>query len=512
MGWLTKILKGSSYKGQYHGKYHEERNWDEARNSVDELTDIEKEEIDCAIALSLAEEDHKGKKVIDDDSQSEEDEHLARAQPEEDEHLAQPEEDEHLAKVQLEEDEQLAKALQESMSVESPPRYDSGNIFQPYPFFSSGGYRICAGCNTEIGHGRFLSCMGAVWHPECFRCRACNQPITDYEFSMSGNHPYHKSCFKEQNHPRCDVCKNFIPTNSAGLIEYRAHPFWLQKYCPSHERDRTPRCCSCERMEPRDTRYLLLDDGRKLCLECLDSAIMDTHECQPLYLEIQEFYEGLNMKVEQQVPMLLVERQALNEAMEGEKNGHHHLPETRGLCLSEEQTVTTILRRPRIGAGYRIIDMITEPYRLSRRCEVTAILVLYGLPRLLTGSILAHEMMHAWLRLKGYPNLSPEVEEGICQVLAHMWLDSEIYSVSGSDVASSSSSSPSSSSSSSSNTSSKKGKRSDFEKKLGEFFKHQIESDTSSAYGHGFRLGNQAVLKYGLKRTLDHIRMTGSFP
>lgn len=47
---------------------------------------------------------------------------------------------------------------------------------------------------------------------------------------------------------------------------------------------------------------------------------MDTHECQPLYLEIQEYYEGLNMKVEQQIPMLLVEREALNEAIEGEKN------------------------------------------------------------------------------------------------------------------------------------------------------------------------------------------------
>lgn len=73
-------------------------------------------------------------------------------------------------------------------------------------------------------------------------------------------------------------------------------------------------------VQSRDTKYLLLDDGRKLCLECLDSSIMDTHECQPLYLEIQEFYEGLNMKLEQQIPMLLVERQALNEAMEGEKN------------------------------------------------------------------------------------------------------------------------------------------------------------------------------------------------
>lgn len=215
--------------------------------------------------------------------------------------------------------------------------------------------------------------------------------------------------------------------------------------------------------------------------------------------------------------------------------------------------------------------MITEPYKLIRRCEVTAILILYGLPRyffsylhlihfyycksivhetclrilcmtkgfytyrLLTGSILAHEMMHAWLRLKGvcltsyhapidnvcildilkgcltgYHNLRPEVEEGICQVLAHMWLESEILSPSAIDVAlpSSSSAPPASSSS----TSSKKGKRSDFEKKLGAFFKHQIESDTSPAYGDGFRTGNEAVLKYGLRATLEHIRLTGSFP
>ncbi|KAL9357058.1 hypothetical protein Peur_050311 [Populus x canadensis] len=499
MDWWTNVLEGSSSRGHYPGRYGEDRYWDEPRRSVDDLSNFDNEEIEYAIALSLSEEDQKGKKVIDEDNESEQSEEYYKPH--------QPEED---VTAQLEEDEHLAKAIQESLSLESPPRsqYDGGNLGPPYPF--SSGYRICAGCNTEIGHGQFLSCMGGVWHPDCFCCNACNLPITDYEFSMSGNRPYHKSCYRKQHHPRCDVCNKFIPTNSAGLIEYRAHPFWLQKYCPSHERDMTPRCCSCERMEPRDTRYISLDDGRKLCLECLDSAIMDTHECQPLYFEIREFYEGLNMKVKQEIPLLLVERTALNEAMEGEKNGHHHLPETRGLCLSEEQTVTTVLRRPRIGAGYRFIDIRTEPYRLSRRCEVTAILILYGLPRLLTGSILAHEMMHAWLRLQGYPNLRPEVEEGICQVLAHMWLDAEIYSSSGGEGASSSSSS--SPPSSSSSTSSKKGPRSDFEKKLGEFFKHQIESDTSPAYGEGFRIGNQAVLKYGLRRTLDHIQMTGTFP
>lgn len=94
--------------------------------------------------------------------------------------------------------------------------------------------------------------------------------------------------------------------------------------------------------------------------------------------------------------------------------GHHHMPETRGLCLSEEQTVSTvrillsssfnlnifklysnffeyknisfaldfqIFRMPGMGTGNPVIDMRTEPYRLTRRCEVTAILILYGLPR-----------------------------------------------------------------------------------------------------------------------------------
>lgn len=47
---------------------------------------------------------------------------------------------------------------------------------------------------------------------------------------------------------------------------------------------------------------------------------MDTGDCQPLYHSIRDYYEGMNMKIDQQIPMLLVERHALNEAIEGEKN------------------------------------------------------------------------------------------------------------------------------------------------------------------------------------------------
>lgn len=255
-----------------------------------------------------------------------------------------------------------------------------------------------------------------------------------------------------------------------------------------------------------------LGDGRSLCMECLGSAVMDTGECQPLYHSIRDYYEGMNMKLDQQIPMLLVERQALNEAMEGESRGPHHMPETRGLCLSEEQTVSSILRRPRIG-GNRLLDMRTQPQKLTRRCEVTAILVLYGLPRLLTGSILAHELMHGWLRLKGYRNLNAEVEEGICQVMSYLWLESEILPSSSRHAQPSSSYASSSSSSYSyPPTSSKKGGISHTEKKLGEFFMHQIAHDTSTAYGDGFRTAYAAVNKYGLRQTLNHIRLTGGLP
>ncbi|KAL2489480.1 Protein DA1-related 1 [Forsythia ovata] len=227
-----------------------------------------------------------------------------------------------------------------------------------------------------------------------------------------------------------------IPRNEDGLIEYKAHPFWLQKHCPCHDHDGTPRCCSCQRMESNDTSYVALDDGRNLCLECLDSAVIDTNECQPLYLDILDFYEGLNMEVKQQVPLLLVERRALNEAWDEEM----HVGDSR----------TVSFRGVNSQEGYR-------------HCDV-----------------------------------NHDVEEGICQVLAHMWLESQMSSISPIDNASTSSTST--------------GSRSPFEGKLGDFSRYQIESDTSEMYGDSFRAGHKAVLGYGLEYTLDHIRMTGSFP
>ena len=76
-------------------------------------------------------------------------------------------------------------------------------------------------------------------------------------------------------------------------------------------------------------------------------------------------------------------------------------------------------------------DSVVEAFCTVRQArnntllQVTAILVQCGLPRLLTGSIIAHEVMHAWMRYQHVQELSMDVEEGLCQLMAFLWLDSQ---------------------------------------------------------------------------------------
>ncbi|KAL1204307.1 Protein DA1-related 5 [Cardamine amara subsp. amara] len=347
---------------------------------------------------------------------------------------------------------------------------------------------ICAGCNSMIEHGSPVNVLGVLWHPECFCCDVCLEPIAELLNHVSNSRGrFHESCYRRY----CYVCKGKIPSTEEG-IKYNEHPIWKEKYCPIHDDDFTAKCCSCERLEPGGTNYVMLDDDRWLCPQCMESSvIMDTYECHSLHLEIREFFEGLFFKIEKEFPLLLVEQQALNQAEKEEKIDCHRAAYTRGICLSEEQIVTSIERAPRIGPNKKLIHMIKETQTVSGS-EVTGILIIYGLPRLLTGSILAHEMMHAWLRLNGYRNLNHVLEEGICQVLGHMWLESQTYATFEAYHTT---------------DASKKGEGPVFERKLVEFYKSQIETDESPLFGVGFKKVNQMLISnhYNLKDTLKDI-------
>ncbi|VYS71620.1 unnamed protein product [Arabidopsis thaliana] len=353
---------------------------------------------------------------------------------------------------------------------------------------------MCGGCNSAVKHEESVNILGVLWHPGCFCCRSCDKPIAIHELEnhvSNSRGKFHKSCYERY----CYVCKE------KKMKTYNNHPFWEERYCPVHEADGTPKCCSCERLEPRGTKYGKLSDGRWLCLECGKSA-MDSDECQPLYFDMRDFFESLNMKIEKEFPLILVGKELLNK--KEEKIDNHYEELIRAYCMSEQKIMTYVSEEPRTGQNKQLIDMDTEPQGVVHECKVTAILILYGLPRLLTGYILAHEMMHAYLRLNGHRNLNNILEEGICQVLGHLWLESQTYATADT-TADAASASSSSSRTPPAASASKKGEWSDFDKKLVEFCKNQIETDESPVYGLGFRTVNEMVTNSSLQETLKEI-------
>ncbi|KAF6166593.1 hypothetical protein GIB67_005455 [Kingdonia uniflora] len=246
-------------------------------------------------------------------------------------------------------------------------------------------------------------------------------------------------------------------------------------------------------LPPRGETYVSLDDVRKICNECQNSVIMDTNESKRLFNEIKDYFRDLNLSVEQDIPVSFVERTTLNNSIKGLKEngqmtecvgmcytGFIHSPECPGTCFSDVPPIKNI---------YRGTTTLTEqivPLTTESTCEGTVkkINILRGLTRIETLATLAHELMHAWFWLNGFRRIRGPVEEGVCEVIAYLWVASEIVT----------------------------SRLSPYEMKLGEFYRFQMEENQAEIYGDGFRAAYAAVLKHGLRPVIDHIRKTGELP
>lgn len=105
--------------------------------------------------------------------------------------------------------------------------------------------------------------------------------------------------------------------------------------------------------------------------------------------------------------------------------------------------------------------------------DVVDILMLWQMPRERFSSVLAHEMGHAWMAFKGFPpDLEPALEEGVAQLMAHLYLRT----------------------------------RHDAESSNLLF---EIESRPDAVYGDGFRQVVQSADQHGLIPALRHIKISG---
>jgi len=318
---------------------------------------------------------------------------------------------------------------------------------------------------------------------------------------------YHPDCHSLLFVPDCTVCGGKIPPDPVTrVIMYSETPYWKQKFCNKHLSDGTKRCFACQRIASWNQPLITLKEeeggavshdgeGRAICEECAVTVVASNEDAQVLYEEMRTSFfkdklglltstsSGENKLVlPEKLPVHLVATQVLNENASkrrethnrsGSSEGGHH---TMGLTMSEKRV--TFVKK----IGQHLHHDTTQV--VSRQNEVTAILILHGLPRLLFCSVMAHECTHAMFRLSDYPPMNLQVEEGLCQLISYLWLQGEGGG---------------------------KGASHPREKER-VYYINKIFEEPSEVYGQGFRDAFEAYTKYGLKRVMDHVKLTQMLP
>ena len=208
------------------------------------------------------------------------------------------------------------------------------------------------------------------------------------------------------------------------MIRWLTHPYWGTAYCPKHETDGTRRCDGCDRVEPRRNRggvdpggassseFAELPDGRALCLECASTAVIDTtHDAPPLYDDVCEFMASVGLPLAARPPSRSW-RRTRSTPPTTRRDGTPAASREPAACLFEEHVVYAVERTPE-WAGWFL------PWGSPSGCgfvpgyAVNAIIVLYGLPAVAAGAVLAHECVHAQIRLGGLPAARTEGGGGV---------------------------------------------------------------------------------------------------
>jgi len=321
--------------------------------------------------------------------------------------------------------------------------------------------------------------------------------------------------------PICVACGTIAPHR------YQYHPFFPKEIaCVTHTN--IGKCNSCGRFEPLESYFSssynalfvdLEDKQRKVCSACFRSVILDSQDISLLWTSIVKFLDEelllfADVPVKRQmenIPILIVGHDGLNDP--SVRGSGHGVGATRGLCMYEyryhplgghlkqyldntRRSTSTSTNRASAALS-SVLNVVSKGLTSS---NITAILCVKGLPRDLAGSILAHEATHAWFKLHpSYdptkPTMPAQVEEGCCQLVAYLYLThlQQYYrDDSAPDYGSD-------------------GQPTD--KKLRQYFRYCIETDTSEVYGEGFRLAAAAFAKVGnASALLEHVAINGSFP
>lgn len=308
-----------------------------------------------------------------------------------------------------------------------------GNYYHPHHF-------LCANCLKPIGERLFFVHNDRYYDSTCFatfvtnRCDFCGKPILD-EAVFLNSKTYHSSCYNESVGRRCVVCGQVV-------LEEFFTDLRGQAVCRAHK-DNAERCSACQQfLSPKPGgSSLKLEDGRVICDWCVPSSVTDIEEANELIDEVRGELAKSGIIVKQNVKLVLVSVQELD--LKTDIFPIDHLGVTR----------------------YEKSELLGGLFSF-KKFEIN---VLYGLPRALLRSVLAHELMHVWLFTNSPQPQNQQMSEGTCQYAGYLVLRND----------------PSDE---------------------GRFFLGHLEEQDDEIYGEGFQKVWGYVKSVGLNAWLDYLK------
>jgi len=255
---------------------------------------------------------------------------------------------------------------------------------------------VCTNCLKPISDPRFFEHAGKYYDSTCFtlfitkRCDYCGRPIIG-ETIYFDSKTYHASCYNESVGKRCVVCGNVAVEEF--FVDNRGNAV-----CKAHK-DAAARCHACQQFLSPVFKgsWSEYDDGRIICKQCDATAVHEISEARELIEEVKDELEAAGITIDQKFKLTFVSIQELNTSL------NVFLVDHLGVTKYEESEI--------LGGLFT-----SKKY---------AIQVLYGLPRSLLRSVLAHELMHVWLFANAPRPQDQQMCEGSCQYAAYLVLQND---------------------------------------------------------------------------------------
>ena len=279
----------------------------------------------------------------------------------------------------------------------------------------------CAACQLPLEPGsHFIKLNGQAGrlHPACFKCAECGKQLqaSGGHYERDGAH-YCEADFKRAFGQQCALCQ-------ARLLSWVTAPTG-DVYCPSHKSE-LPACHGCGRLVGRGSGRggggIDLADGRSSCAACARTAVHNLSEAQRLLARVHAFLLnlGLPLPAAASINLVLCSRSELLTRNSDHRSAHQAFHCPLGLTCARELRERITECQPCGGPPRQQPPLVRE--RSFR--SIDAVCVLTGLPAALCASTISHELGHVSLHLdEGFgTRLAPALAEGLCELLAFLWL------------------------------------------------------------------------------------------